>query len=139
MKKSVLYDRAEELYVQEQWTFETIAKELSCSDRTLRNWAKEGRWDLKRKRQKEVTENLHDATREIAMLLADKITGQLTDGKVPAAHVLNAFTRMASTLLEAKKYERELDAEAQDPADNTANKDAAKAKFKEVFGVDLNI
>lgn len=139
MKKSVLYDRAEELYVQEQWTFETIAKELSCSDRTLRNWAKDGRWDLKRKRQKEVTENLHDATREIAMLLAEKITGQLTDGKVPAAHVLNAFTRMASTLLEAKKYERELDAEAQSGDNEEKNTDAAKAKFKEVFGVDLNL
>lgn len=136
MKKSILYDRAEELYVQQQWTFETIAKELSCSDRTLRNWAKEGRWELKRKRQLEVTESLQDDTRDIAMLLAQKIKGQLEDGKIPAAHMLNAFTRMATALIEARKYEKALNEDAQGTEDSNTAKEAAMAKFRETFGVD---
>ena len=137
MKKSILYDRAENLYVEEQWTFEAIAGELDCSERTLRNWAKEGRWELKRRRLLESRENLHDATRDIAMLLADKVKGQLENGVTPAAHILNAFTRMASTLLQAREYEKEVEADMAGPEDNTSDKEAALAKFRAVFGVNL--
>lgn len=137
MKKSVLYDRAEFLYVEEQRTFESIAEELDCSDRTIRNWAKEGRWELKRKRLVENRESLHDDVRDIARLLAEKIKGQLQDDKIPAAHMMNAFTRIASTLLEARKYEKELDSDLADPEADTNDREAALAKFRETFGVDL--
>lgn len=137
MKKSLLYDLAENLYVEELWTYEAIAKELDCSDRTVRNWARDGRWKLKRKRLAEMQESLHDDARDIANLLAKKIKGQLEDNRIPAAHMLNAFTRMATTLLKAHEYERILDEDLQGTESSEDARLAAMAKFKETFGVDL--
>lgn len=137
MKKSILYSQAEQLYTEEQRTYESIAKELECSDRTLRNWAKEGRWDLKRTGFINQHQNLHQDARDIAELLARKIKGQLEDDKIPAAHMLNAFTRMATTLLNAQRYERELNAGLDGDDDHSKDKEAALALFRDTFGYDL--
>lgn len=139
MKKTMLYDRAETLYVNELWTYEAIAKELDCSDRTIRTWAASGRWDLKRSNLVEMQENLHGYARDIAALLGKKIKGQLEEDKMPAPHILNAFTRMSLTLLRAREYEKECEADAAEGLEVEKTTELAKAKFKEVFGVDLKI
>lgn len=144
MKKSQLYDRAEQLYTEEQWTFEAIAKELQCSDRTLRNWAKEGRWDEKRVGFLSMRQNLTADIQDIALLLARKIKTQLEDEMEPSPHLMNAFTRMASSLLKVREYEKDIEqsaAEQADPANEERDKarKAAAAKFREVFGVDLEL
>lgn len=144
MKKSQLYDRAEQLYAEEQWTFEAIAKELACSDRTLRGWAKEGRWDEKRAGFLNMRQNLTADVQDIALLLARKIKNQLEDEMEPSPHLMNAFTRMASSLLKVREYEKDVEQSAAETAD-TGSEDkekarkAAAAKFKEVFGVDLEL
>lgn len=145
MKKSQLYDRAELLYTEEQWTFEAIAKELECSDRTLRNWAKEGRWDEKRSGFLNMRQNLTADVQDIALLLARKIKSQLEDEMEPSPHLMNAFTRMASSLLKVREYEKDIEQSAAgsaadpDAADRDNARKAAAAKFKEVFGVDLEL
>lgn len=145
MKKSQLYDHAEQLYTEEQWTFEAIAKELECSDRTLRNWAKEGRWDEKRTGFLNMRQNLTADVQDIALLLARKIKSQLEDEMEPSPHLMNAFTRMASSLLKVREYEKDIEqsvaSAAADPdaADRDNARKAAAAKFKEVFGVDLEL
>lgn len=136
MKKSQLYDRAEQLYVEQLWTYEAIAKELDCSDRTLRNWAKESRWDTKRKNFKNAQERLSDDVREIALMLADKIKGQLDNQIEPSPHVLNAFTRMAASLIRVRDYDKSVEGEV-GMDDNTSNKSAAGDTFKQLFGVEL--
>lgn len=142
MKKSQLYDRAEQLYTEEQWTFEAIAKELQCSDRSLRNWAKEGRWEEKRAGFLSMRQNLTADVQDIALLLARKIKSQLEDEMEPSPHLMNAFTRMASSLLKVREYEKDIEQSAaeltpQDDKDKTRK--AAAAKFREVFGVDLEL
>lgn len=136
MKKSQLYDRAEQLYVEELWTFEAIAKELDCSDRTLRNWAKESRWETKRKNFKNAQERLSDDVREIALLLAEKIKGQLDNEIEPSPHVLNAFTRMASSLIRVRDYDKSVESEV-GVDDSTGNKTAVDETFAQMFGVKL--
>lgn len=136
MKKSQLYDRAEGLYTEDFWTFERIAQELACSDRTLRNWAKEGRWDEKRINFKGQQERLSDETREIALLLASKIKGQLTDEIEPSPHVLNAFTRMAASLIRVRDYDNAID-QQNAPTDDAGMRTATNATFKQTFGVPL--
>lgn len=138
MKKSILADKAQQLYVEELWTYEAIAAELGCSDRSVRNWSKEGRWEQKRKNFVVMQQTISDDVRSIASMLAKRIQGQLSDEIEPSPHVLNAFTRMASSLLNVRKYEREIE---QEYASNTSNIDKqqeAAAKFKEIFGIDLN-
>lgn len=144
MKRSQLYDRAEQLYAEEQWTYEAIAKELQCSDRTLRNWAKDGRWDDKRTEFLSMRQNLTSDVQDIALLLAKKIKTQLNDEMEPSPHLMNAFTRMASSLLAVQRYEKEAEQSATELA-NPGNDEqdkarkAAAAKFKEVFGVELEL
>lgn len=144
MKKSQLYDRAEQLYTEEQRTYEGIAKELQCSDRTLRNWAKAGRWDEKRAGYLNMRQNLTADVQDIALLLARKIKNQLEDELEPSPHLMNAFTRMASSLMKVREYEKDIEQSAAETAD-TENEErdnarkAAAAKFKEVFGVDLEL
>ncbi len=142
MKKSQLYDRAEQLYTEEQWTFEAIAKELQCSDRSLRNWAKEGRWEEKRAGFLSMRQNLTADVQDIALLLARKIKSQLEDEMEPSPHLMNAFTRMASSLLKVREYEKDIEQSAAELApqdDKDKARKAAAAKFREVFGVDLEL
>lgn len=136
MKKAQLYDRAEQLYTEDFWTFERIAQELACSDRTLRNWAKEGRWDEKRVNFKGQQERLSDETREIALLLASKIKGQLQDEIEPSPHVLNAFTRMAASLIRVRDYDKATEADNA-PTDDAGKRTETSATFKQLFGVSL--
>lgn len=86
-------------------------------------------------------ENLQDDAREIAGLLAQKIKEQLGEGKEPANHLLFSFTRIASSLLKIREYEKTVaaedaasEADAQEAAKNQKN---AAAIFRETFGVDL--
>lgn len=137
MKKSLLYDKAEQLYVEEFATFERIAAECGCSDRTVRNWAKEGRWDTKRVNLKAQQENLSDDVRAIALLLAKKLKTQLEDEVEPSPHILNAFTRMASSLLAVRNYDKSIEEELA-PKDSGRVKDAAET-FKQLFGTDLQL
>lgn len=144
MKKSQLYDRAEELFTQEQWTYEAIAQELNCSIRTLQNWAVEGRWKDKRSEYLNMRQNLTADVQDIALLLARKIKTQLEDEMEPSPHLMNAFTRMAGSLLKVREYEKEMEQTAAEAAgtgseEKDSARKAAAAKFKEVFGVDLEL
>ncbi len=144
MKKSQLYDHAERLYTEEQRTFESIAKELQCSDRTLRNWAKAGRWDEKRNGYLNMRQNLTADVQNIALLLARKIKTQLEDEREPSPHLMNAFTRIASSLLKVREYEKDIEQSAIEAADTGEDerdkaRKAAAAKFKQLFGVELEL
>lgn len=142
MKKVLLNDQAQRMYVEDLMTFEAIAAEIDVSERTLRNWAKEGNWDMKRKKYMKFQENLQDDAREIAGLLAQKIKEQLGEGKEPANHLLFSFTRIASSLIKIREYEKTVAAEearSESSEKETAqNQKNAAAIFKETFGVDLN-
>ncbi|MDR0510912.1 MAG: hypothetical protein LBH06_07460 [Rikenellaceae bacterium] len=141
MKKSQLYDEAERLYAEEQWTFDAIARKLECSDRTLRGWAKEGRWDVKRSEFINLRQGLPADVQDIAMLLARKIKTQLSKDMEPSPHTLNAFTRIAASLLKVREYEKAMECEGEGEHEQRSDnvRAAAAAKFKEVFGVDLEI
>lgn len=142
MKKSQLYDRAEQLYVEELRTYEQIAAELGCSDRTLRNWSKQGRWDTKRIRLKDQQESLSDEVRQIALLLAKKLKDQLGEDIEPSPHILNAFTRMASSLLQVRSYDKSIEQDMAQEGDASLkegkSKEAAET-FRRLFGTDLSL
>lgn len=143
MKKVLLNDTAQKMYVEDLKTFESIAKELDVSERTVRNWATEGNWDLKRKKFREFQESLHEDAREIATLLAQKIKEQLGEGKEPSNTLLNSFTKIAASMVKMRDYEKAIQADT-GTADADAEAAAKTAKnaaeiFKQTFGVDLTI
>jgi predicted transcriptional regulator len=142
MKKVLLSETAQRMYVEDLMTFEAIAAQIGVSERTVREWAKEGRWDEKRKKFREFQESLHDDAREIATLLAQKIKEQLGEGKEPSNHLLNSFTKIAASMIRMRDYEKAIAADAGADADAEAaaksQKNAAEI-FKQTFGVDLTI
>lgn len=139
MKKVLLNDTAQKMYVEDLMTFEAIAKELDVSERTVRNWATEGNWDLKRKKFREFQESLHDDAREIATLLAQKIKEQLGEGKEPSNHLLNSFTKIASSMIKMRDYEKAIAVEAGNAEEAAKTQKNAAEIFKQTFGVDLSI
>jgi uncharacterized protein YjcR len=140
MKKVLLNDTAQRMYIEDLMTFDTIARQLEVSERTVRNWATEGNWDNKRTKFREFQESLHDDAREIATLLAQKIKTQLENGQEPANHLMFSFTKIASSLLKMKEYEKAVAADnGSGAADEAANaKKNAAELFKQTFGIDLN-
>lgn len=136
MKKALLYDKAERLYVEDFLTFEAIANELDCSDRTIRNWAKAEGWEDKRNRIVNFQESLTQDAQDIALLLGQKIKDQLQDGKEPASHIMHSFARISTSLLRIREYEKTVEAEGKDDSSDKALKNAAEI-FKQTFGVEM--
>lgn len=136
MKKALLFDKAEKKYVEDLMTFEAISAELGCSERTVRNWAKEGKWDKKRDRFVNFQESLHQDAQDIALLLGQKIKEQLGEGIEPSSHIMHSFARISTSLLKIRDYEKSIAAESED-AENAAkaSKNAAEI-FRQTFGVD---
>lgn len=142
MKQVLLNDTAQRMYVEEFMTFEAIAKELDCSERTIRNWAATGCWDEKRRKFRQFQESLHEDTREIATLMAQKIKEQLTTNVMPSRDLLNSFTKIAASMVRMRDYEKAI---AADDTASASAEEAAKSQknaaeiFKQTFGVDLTI
>jgi len=102
MKQVLLNDTAQKMYVEDLMTFEAIAKELDCSDRILRDWAKVGRWKEKRDKFRAFQESLHEDSREIATLLAQKIKDQLNNDQLPSRDLLNAFAKISASMVKMR-------------------------------------
>jgi len=143
MKQVLLNDTAQKMYVEDLMTFEAIAKQLDCSERTLRNWATTGRWEEKRKKFRAFQESLHEDAREIATLLAQKIKDQLNNDTLPSRDLLNAFAKISASMVRMRDYEKAVSAE--EAAGNAEAEAAAKSQksaaeiFKQTFGVDLTL
>lgn len=137
MKKVLLNDTAQKMYVEDLMTFESIAGRLGVSERTVRNWAAEANWDARRRKFSDFQESLHDDAREIASLLAQKIKEQLGEGKEPANHLLFSFTRIATSLIKMRDYEKTIEAEAGNTAEAAKVKREAAEIFKQTFGVEM--
>lgn len=139
MKQVLLNDTAQRMYVEDLMTFEAIAKELDCSERTLRNWATTGLWEDKRKKFRAFQESLHEDSREIATLLAQKIKDQLNNDQLPSRDLLNAFAKISSSMVKMRDYEKAIKAETGDTEAAVKSQKNAAEIFKQTFGVDLTI
>lgn len=139
MKQVLLNDTAQRMYVEEFMTFEAIAKELECSERTLRNWATTSvpTWEEKRRRFRVFQESLHEDTREIATLMSQMIKDQLNSNIVPSRDLLNSFTKIATSMVKMRDYEKAISADAGNTDDSDKAKRNAAEIFKQTFGVDL--
>ncbi len=104
-KKPEYYPDAQRLYVQERLTFEAIAQQLPVSDRTLREWAKEGEWVERREAFAEVQTKSHDKLHKMLGLLIDRACEAIEEGKDPNPAQLNFIKGMAPSLVKLKAYE----------------------------------
>ena len=104
-KKPELYPEAQRLYTQERLTFEAIAQQLPVSDRTLREWAKEGEWAERRAAFEDVQTKSHDKLHRMLGLLIDRACNAIEEGTDPNPAQLNFIKGMAPSLVKLKAYE----------------------------------
>lgn len=132
MKKQALASIAERLYVADQWTFESIGKELGVSERSVRKWAQDGKWSDKRAaliaERTTLEQDLVGFTRKLVALIdmdLDRLSSAEStdpdrDQRIESR--INAVTRLLGRLPQTREYEKKVRQEQQ-----TAAKDAQKA------------
>ncbi|MEG0518306.1 MAG: hypothetical protein RR555_05500 [Bacteroidales bacterium] len=134
MKKALLMETARMLYIEKGYTYEQIAAELDVSERTARAWGKEGGWPEKMQTITAARERMSEQVQETTSLLGQILIGQLTEGKEPNSRVLDAYARLASSLIKAREYDKDIEAEQTPDKSNDA--DALKhtiAIFEDTF------
>lgn len=74
-KSVILFEQAEQLYVQQGFSIDTILKLLKneVSRKTLYNWKADGNWDKKRAANIEATKNLRQDLMEVAEAMAKEL------------------------------------------------------------------
>lgn len=140
MKKAHLIETARMLYIDKLYTFEQIAAELDVSERTVRRWGQEGGWAEKIQTIHAARERMSEQVREVTALLGEGLIGQLTEGKEPNSRVLDAYARLASSLLKVREFDKDIETEETDTnVDNEAKLKSAKAAFFDVFKTDFPV
>lgn len=113
MKKAALYERAERMYIGERNTFAEIAATLACNEKTIRNWAAEGKWSEKRARFSAQQESLDEKVHAFVHQLMDKVQADWRDGNQVDVGRLYAITKLVATLDKTRKYEQTVSADGQ--------------------------
>lgn len=140
MKKANLIETARGLYIDKLYTFEEVAAELDVSERTVRRWGQEGAWAEKIQQIHAARERMSEQVREVTALLGEGLIGQLTEGKEPNSRVLDAYARLATSLLKVREYDKDTEAETGDKtADTDAKMKETKAAFLELFKTELPV
>jgi len=131
MKKAALYERAERLYISAQNTFDEIAAMLGVSERTLRTWADEGKWQNKRVKLVAQQESLDERLYNFVTKLMDRAEKDLEnpDGQIDVGR-LYTITRLVDKLQKAHQYEGTLNTEktenAKDPSGGVSEETLTK-------------
>lgn len=71
MKKQILAESAAKLYIEKFMTLENISKKLNVSERTLRRWKAEGKWEEKRLKQIQEKTTFHEDLYEFGKSLLE--------------------------------------------------------------------
>lgn len=105
MKKQILAASAANLYIEKFMTLENIAKNLNVSERTLRRWKAEGKWEEKRLKQIQEKTTLHEDLCEFGKTLLESIKADMQNGKKVEPSRMYTITKIMNMLKNVKNYE----------------------------------
>ena len=113
MKKQLLSETAEKLYIEKFMTLEDIARQLHLNERTLRRWKKSDDWETKRNEYLRTKTTLHSDLYDFTRSLINSIERDMeNNGKVEPARYY-AVTKMLKLIAPVKSYEDEVISEKQ--------------------------
>ena len=104
-KKNLYYEDAERLYVRERRTPDEIAGQLSLSEKTVRNWKDEGRWEEKRAAYLKSCQSTFEDIVELTRLLARSLLDDLRAGRKIDQGRLYTLTALLPKAMKAKELE----------------------------------
>ena len=105
MKKQMLSETAENLYIEKFMTLETIAKQLNVSERTLQRWKTEGNWNEKRSEYLKSNTTFQEDLYSFGKKLLDSIMSDMSNGKKVEPSRLYTVTKIINMLKNVKTYE----------------------------------
>lgn len=115
MKRSAYYAEAEQRYVMEQEPFESIAKSLKVSERTLRRWAEAGKWAERRAAFLSQAKSAHEKTYQLYQNLLDRVNAAFGKDETPHPSMLYTLAKLAPLLARVRDYEESLNKPTQTP------------------------
>lgn len=108
MKKQILAASAANLYIEKFMTLENIAKNLNVSERTLRRWKAEGKWEEKRLKQIQEKTTFHEDLYEFGKFLLESIKTDMQNGKKVEPSRMYTITKIMNMLKNVKTYENKV-------------------------------
>ncbi len=100
-----LYPLAEKAYIEELLSPADIAHKLNCSESTIRKWMRDNDWAEKRKEEIKRRYQLFQQSKSITTLLGNQIENLLKEGTQVPAQMLNAYSKLVSSLMNVKTFE----------------------------------
>ncbi len=119
------YEEAECCYIQQDMTFNEIAARFGIAEKTVRNWADEGKWRERRNEYRQKRESLDEKLHKFVDKLMDSIMDDWENGKQVDPGRMYAFNNLLGKLdkvqkVEAAKRQVENDADQNKPLDSEA-------------------
>lgn len=133
MKKNEYYAQAEQLYVTLNYTLIEISKQLGVSERSLRYWKEEGKWEEKRAEFMNLSTKLHADLYELANDLTKDIREKIKVGIDPASSKLYTLVKLLPLLTKTKEYEDSVMPAPEKNEEGITEK--TKKQIRELFGL----
>ena len=105
MKKQLLSETAEKLYIEKFMTLENIARQLNVNERTLRRWKADDNWDEKRSEYLKSNTTFHEDLYNFGRDLLKSIKTDMDNGEKVEPARMYAVTKIISMLKNVKNYE----------------------------------
>lgn len=136
-KKQAYYADAEKLFVESGIPLAGIAKKLEITEKTLREWKKEGEWDRKRVQFLKIKNSCNVELHKMLTNLAQKVNDKIEVDEIPDAQTLYAINSLAATMLKLKTYEDSV--VQQEISEKTEEKEASSeeilSKVHDILGI----
>lgn len=105
-------DEARELYVNQHYTFDEIARRIGRSDKTVRTWAEEDGWKQSRESLFQDKKTIHEKLHQVADSLASRIIQDANDGSPLSPQAIHALSNIVAIMNDSYAYAAKAKTEA---------------------------
>lgn len=134
-KKQAYYGDAEKMFVENGATLAGISKKLEVTEKTLREWKKEGEWDRKRSQFLKIKNSCNVELHKMIGNLAQQVNDQIQGGEKPDPQMLYGINQLAATMLKLKTYEDSMIQEETSKEEKTVSSEEILGKVHDILGI----
>jgi predicted transcriptional regulator len=137
MKQGEGKDMARQMYVEQQMTFDEIAKRVGRSDKTVRTWAEEGEWKTARIELLDQKVKTHEKLHVLVTKLTDRMIADCSGENEISPQSLHALTNLVNAIKGLYVYEGSVKKQIDEnrPKDKEGLTDETLAKLEQQMGM----
>ena len=134
-KNDILLSNAERLYVIEQMTLDEVALKVGVTERTIRRWKTDHKWDLKKEQYLNTKMMFHEELYNFARKLMSSIEYDMDNKDKVDPGRMFAFTKLLPLISKIKEYEDKLKDKSSDEQTKGITPDFVKLIETEILGM----